>query len=374
MQHPYGNSSLIILKYYNMTKQLIIIILAWHFIINSLLGQNKSMIFEFEFKGNTLNGLIETPIDKVSNSLIIIVPGSGRTNFVEGNWYSELRTYFVSLGISCCFWDKTGCGKSEGKFDEGLEHPIEKSADEIIAAINKLKMEKIPGSEKIGLWGLSRAGWVCPWVIKKYPSIAYWISVSSPDDNDQSVYQLKSNLILTGYSESEAKLLTDEYWKGETIFQCGGSFEEYCNVTENMRKDSICVYQAGKTVREKYYFYQKKFLELRFAVDCISGKVDGNPGFRKAVSLIKCPVLAIFGEKDSQVNWRNTIKFYRETIGANEYSDLTIKTLPDCNHNIQKCKTGAKGEDLSEFNFNVCDGYYDTMTNWIKKNGIDNQK
>jgi uncharacterized protein len=337
-------------------------------LINVSIAQKKSETFVFEYNGNILNGLIESPDNQEAHYLVIIVPGSGRTNFVEGNWYSDLRSYFVSLGMACCFWDKTGCGKSKGVFDAGMELPIEKSADEIIAAIKELKKQNAPGSQNIGLWGLSRAGWVCPWVIKKQPSIAFWISVSSPDDNDQSVYQLKSNLILHGRSEEEAQILTAEYWKGETIFQCGGTFEEYCKATNKMIKDSICAYQAGKTEREKYYFYQKKFLELGFSVNCETGKVDGNPGFREAVSTITCPVLALFGEKDSQVNWLNTIKFYKETFGSNDSVDLTIKTFPSCNHNMQQCKTGAREEDLSEFNWRACDGYYRAMTNWIIKN------
>jgi len=50
--------------------------------------------------------------------------------------------------MACCFWDKAGCGKSEGEFKQ-LEHPIEKSADEVIAAIENLNKLKIAGSEKI---------------------------------------------------------------------------------------------------------------------------------------------------------------------------------------------------------------------------------
>ncbi len=341
------------------------ILITFIFSINKTNAQKQTEVFEFDFKGNKLSGLIESPDNKEPSSLIILVPGSGRTNFVEGNWYYDLRSYFVSLGISCCFWDKAGCGNSEGDFDPGMEQPISKSADEISAAINELKKRKVPGSAKIGLWGISRAGWVCPWVIKKNPDIAFWISLSSPDDNDQSVYQLKSNLIQNGYSEEKVKLLTDEYWKGETIFQCGGSYEDYCTATKNMRKDSICSNQSGKTIREDYYHYQKLFLELDLPVDCETGRVDGNPGFKEAVSDVSCPVLAIFGENDSYVNWRNTVKFYNETIGSNGKAELTIKTFPNCSHGIQKCRTGAIGEDLSEFGWAVCEGYPEAMKSWL---------
>ena len=348
-----------------------LIICSFLFLLTNVsIAQKKSEPIEFEFEGEKLRGLIESPAEQEPTSMVIIVPGAGETNFYkEDNFYNGIRSNFVSLGMACCFWDKAGCGKSEGEFDGGLEI-LEKSVDEIIAAIEELKRQKVPGSDKIGLWGISRAGWVCPYVIKKEPSIIFWIIVSAPDNNDQSVYFLKNKLIFQGKSEKEIQLLTEEYWKGETIFVSGGSFDEYLEATKNMRKDPTCVDQAGKTERETYNFYQKKFLSLGFSVNHETGEVNGMPGYIEAVSSIKCPVLAIFGEKDNIVNWRNTIQFYKGTIGVNNRAELTIKTFPNCNHNIQKCNTGAFREDLSELGYEFCDGYYETIINWINSNGF----
>jgi alpha/beta superfamily hydrolase len=339
-------------------------------LINETIAQKKSEAFEFEFEGNKLSGLIESPAEQEPTALAIIVPGSGETNFfAENDFYNGIRSTFISHGIACCFWDKSGCGKSEGKFDGGLE-VLEKSVEEINTAMEELKRKKAPGLDKIGLWGISRAGWVCPYVIKKNPSILFWIIVSAPDDKDQSVYFLRNKLIFQGRSEKEIKLLTEEYWKGETIFVSGGSFDEYLIATPNMRKDPTCVAQAGKTDRETYNFYQKKFLSLGYPVNHETGFADNMPGYKAAIASIKCPVLAIFGEKDFIVNWRSTIQLYEETIGTNNSALLTIKTFPNCNHNIQKCKTGAFMENLAEFNYEFCDGYYDAISDWIKSKGL----
>lgn len=348
----------------------IFLIIISCFSINQTFAQKRSETFEFQFEGKTLNGLIEFPIAQKPTSLIIIVPGSGRTDFVKGNRYNDLRNFFVSIGMTCCFWDKPGCGKSEGEFKQ-IEHPFKRNADIIIAAIDKLKNNNIAGSERIGLWGISLAGWYCPFVLKKDTSIVFWISVSCPDDNDQSVYQLKTNLLLQDIDEKEVQLLTDEYLKGETIFVSGGSYDEYLEATKNMRKNQYCVDIAGKTEYEDYNRFQKLFLSFGYKVDHKTGKVYFNPGFKEAVSSINCPVLAIFGEKDSQVNWRNTIQFYKETFGSKKGSDLTIKTFPNCNHGIQKCRTGAREENLSEFGFELCDGYYNVMRNWIEEHGFN---
>ena len=80
--------------------------------------------------------------------------------------------------------------------------------------------------------------------------------------------------------------------------------------------------------------------------------------------------MSISGEKDSQVDWKKTIKLYKETIGNNENAYLTIKILPNCNHNMQQCETGALFEDLSESKWKACEGYYETMLTWIQEKGF----
>ena len=109
-------------------------------------GQKVSEHFEFQFEGKTLRGLVEKPQDRPSGAIVIIIPGYGRTNFVEGNWYSSLRNKLAEAGLTVCFWDKMGCGKSDGEFD--IQQPVENSADEAIAAMREIKRLKIPGSQK----------------------------------------------------------------------------------------------------------------------------------------------------------------------------------------------------------------------------------
>jgi len=47
--------------------------------------------------------------------------------------------------------------------------------------------------------------------------------------------------------------------------------------------------------------------------------------------------MAIFGEKDTNVDWRKTVALYRETTGSAVGADLTIRTFPDGNHGIMQC-------------------------------------
>lgn len=63
-----------------------------------------------------------------------------------------------------------------GEFD--INQPVDSSAEEVVSAIHALRKKKEGGSERIGLWGVSRAGWIAPLVIKQEPSVKFLISVS----------------------------------------------------------------------------------------------------------------------------------------------------------------------------------------------------
>jgi hypothetical protein len=96
------------------------------------------------------------------------------------------------------------------------------------------------------------------------------------------------------------------------------------------------------------------------------------PGFRQILKAIRCPVLALFGEKDSVVDWRSTMALYRETIGSGVDADLTIRTFPSCNHNMLQCRTGGIREDRETTGpRRPCDGYQDAILTWLKEKDLD---
>lgn len=327
----------------------------------------KSELFTFKFEGKKLSGVIDMPIEKEPRAIVILVPGSGRTDIVAGNWFYDLRSRFVQLEIACLIWDKAGCGKSEGQFD--YDQTVQNSAEEVLTAITELKQRNISGSTRIGLWGISRAGWICPLVIEKHPSIAFWISVSGTDDKENFGYLLESNLRIEGRSEAQIKMLVDEWRHGAEIFRDGGSPEEYMKSTQHLQQDSFCVAFLGYgKINPQYLQNQRKFINEHHEFDSTTGLMIYVPNFQQILQKIYCPVLSISGEKDCNVDWRKTIALYKETIGSRKNADLTIKILQDCNHNIQRCKTGGLSEHID--GWQPCDGYYETMLVWLKEKGF----
>lgn len=335
-------------------------------ITNTLIAQNEMQTdtFTFVFEGNRIDGIINSPINEDPRGIIILTHGDGKTNVIAKNWYKELRSQFVQLGFACCVWDKVGCGKSEGKYKQ---QSVQYSADETLFAIKELERRNIPGANRIGLWGISRAGWICPLVIQKYPSIAFWISVSGTIDKESFSYLLEENLKINGRTEEKAKQLTDEWIRGTKVFLTGGSASEYLSLTQNLRKDKFyCEYLGpcnGLLIRLAYRSIQKKYMNETHVFDPESGLEIYVNDFEEILSNIECPVLAIFGEKDTNVDWNKTMDLYKKTIGNHPNSKLSVKTFPAGDHGINKSITGAINEKKERVK---CDGYYEIMVEWLK--------
>src|SRR5207247_347176 len=141
--------------------------------------------------GKRLSGFVDMPADGKARATILIVPGYGKTDVAGGTSWYDLRSLFTSLGIATVIWDKPGCGKSEGRFDP--DQSVASSAAEVVDAAREIRKRGLPGAAKIGLWGISRAGWIAPLAIAQDPGIVFWISVSGTDAEENFPYLLESN-------------------------------------------------------------------------------------------------------------------------------------------------------------------------------------
>ena len=253
---------------------------------------------------------------------------------------------------------------------------LEESAKEVLDAIEWLRSEKVPGFKKIGICQ-SRGGWVAPIALSQDASVKFWISVSGVSAADNKYYLMKSNLPLEGRTQEETKMLMKRWKCGRQIFFRGGSYESYLAETENLRKDSAVFYFAGDLTGTKDAFYAEQEAYLR---DKEKYQFDDDlsiirvPNFAEMLSKLDLPVLALFGEKDTNVNWRDVKALYQTTIGENHNATLTTHIFPDCNHSMSVSTTGSVREvEGTPLDAGIkCKGYYDLQIEWLKKYVLSN--
>ena len=318
----------------------------------------------FEANALDLSGIVDTPVNQTARAAVIFIHGYGATNVVAENWYFDLRTRFAQQGITSMVWDKPGCGESDGKFD--ADQSIEDSAREVIAGAAFLRENNIPGADKIGLWGVSRAGWIAPIALAEDPNLAFWISVSGVDGHESFGYLLKSNWELKGYTEGKIKHLLDQWRAGLRITASGGSFDEYRAATKDYHQDPFVNDLTGPPNKENYHKWREKWQETPPQFDEDTGLLVYIPNFDDLLASLDVPVLALFGEKDRNVDWQKTKRLYEETIGQNPDDLLTIKTFADGNHNLHQSETGGFEEMIEILNAPaMVSGYYETIEAWV---------
>ena len=262
--------------------------------------------FVFVSSGKRLSGLIDQPSRGETRALVVFVHGSGMTNVREENRYVDLRRRFAELGIASVLWDKPGQGRSEGEFD--ANQPLESSAQEVLDAIATLRAGNVRGSERIGLWSTSRGSWVAPIVMSRARDVEFWISVSGALAEDNKHYFMEANLPLEGRSADETAMLMEEWRHGRRIFLSGGSYDAYLAATPNLRTDTAVRYVAGDLTgtRKAYEAEQQGYRQdaEAYEFDPRTMSVIRVRNFDGILAGLDLDVLALFGEKDTNADWR----------------------------------------------------------------------
>ncbi len=312
----------------------------------------KEEIITFEYDNKTLVGNLILPKNQEGPyPLVIFVHGDGAEDRTANGAYSYFFDELSKKGVACFSWDKQGVGESEGNW----EHQDMKSrAEEVISAINALKNNKNIASEKIGLMGFSQAGWVMPYVstLSKYPD--FIVSVSGAINVvEQGAYLNELRMIDEGYTNEEI----NEYKYLKTNM--------YELIDEGMNYDEYTVYW-NKNIRE----YESKD-STSMTKDRFIFSSNEWPDAREHLVNVTCPVLAIFGLEDLNVDIKNSIEEYNN-IFENTDVDYTLSVYENATHALTDYKLAKYSKDLTTLQMilhgkNIyADGFLDEFVNWIE--------
>ncbi len=109
--------------------------------------------------GTVLSGILWLPRNPGPHPALVFVDGSGKTR--AENMEASIRV-FVGLGFACLSYDKRGVGDSGGKYLGRLKIDIPLLASDVVAGVNYLNTRNEVDSSRIGLLGVSQAGWIIP--------------------------------------------------------------------------------------------------------------------------------------------------------------------------------------------------------------------
>lgn len=307
----------------------------------------------FSIHGFSLHGVFVKPKGSGPFPAVIFIHGDGPINRTMLGYYEPIWDKFVEAGFACLSWDKPGVGQSTGTFSDNA---IFRDRAYIAAeAVRFLKAREDIDDHRIGLWGISQAGYIMPLVTTMTDDITFMIAVSCPGMNSmvQSAYFIEHQLITEGLSAEDAQKYAEYYLKSRKA----KLYDEYSKYVELL----------GQQPYLKATGWAELTPESRFAPlqpDCESLFDPFTILERTTI-----PILAIFGKKDTQIPARESAEIYEKAMQKADNKYFKVIMFPGADHVIFNTKTGSLKEWEDKFRSNHMDyapGYIDSMTVWLK--------
>jgi hypothetical protein len=299
-------------------------------------------------------GDLHIPNPEKKQPAIIFVHGDGPARRRYSREPNRIMRHFLDIGFACFFYDKPGYGESTGKFTRGKL--FEERASILVDAVSVLKKHPAINPKQIGLWGISQAGWVMPKAIAKTKDIAFMIAISCAgiDGVEQSAYLVEKQVLCEGYDEAEAKKARQHYRQRARA----KTYQEYLEAAEYLDQNPVVSSMKWGGILSE---------------DRFSPRSPSNEGFFNPITLIEkitIPVLAIFGEKDTQVDPFQGAEAYEKALkkAGNQFSQ--VKLFPEADHGIILSKTGCMKEQRERYRLKnppgYAPGYIELMQNWLE--------
>ena len=250
--------------------------------------ETKDVTFTNDKAGATLVGTLTIPVD--AKCVLLMVTGSGAQNrdeeVFEHKPFAVIADRLARAGIATLRYDDRATGKSIGGMDANAT--TKDFADDAAAGIEWLRTSK--RFKKVGILGHSEGGSIA-FMLGAQKRVDFIVSLAGP--------AVKGDSILL----AQNKLLGGETAKDLTIDQ----------------------------LRETPSIKQSSWIQWF---------IDYDP--QGDIAKTKCPVMALNGSKDCQVDAHQNLNALRRTLPKNKQN--LIKQYDGLNHLFQHCQTGLPTE------------------------------
>lgn len=313
-----------------------------------------------------LAGTLTLPAKEGNYPVVILITGSGPQNRDEElaghKPFLVIADYLTKNGIAVLRYDDRGTAQSTGDFSTATSADF---ATDVNAAIAYLKTRKEINTKKIGLMGHSEGGMIAPMVAANNKDVHFIVLLAGPGIPIKQLMLMQETLIAKSSGVSEADITKMQKQNTETfnMMQQSASIEKLKTaITEHLKmllKDSAGSPSLHGMSVDDYVKQQVSALVTPWMQYFI--KYDPAPVLEK----VRCPVLAVNGEKDLQVPPKEDLAAIENALKKGGNKNVTIKEFPGLNHLFQECTTGSPSE-YATIEQTFSPAALTEITNWIK--------
>jgi pimeloyl-ACP methyl ester carboxylesterase len=332
--------------------------------------KEEEVIYENKKAAVKLAGTLTLPPSDGPFPAVLLISGSGmqdRNETVFGHRpFLVLADYLTRQGLAVLRVDDRGVGGSTGSMALFLQSTSEDFAHDVLAGIDYLKTRSEIDPKRIGLIGHSEGGIIAPMVAAQSPDVAFIVLMAGTGLDGQEVLYLQSDLILKAVGASHEVRAIQRAALEETFnilkHEEGDATAE--TKIRNLMKDTLA--KLSKDEKEALGLSEGMLeLQIKMALSPWFGfflTYDPKPTLMK----VKCPVLAIIGEKDLQVAPKENLRAIEQALKAGGNEHYTVKELPNLNHLFQTAQTGSLTE-YAKIEETISPAALKLIGDWINK-------
>lgn len=306
---------------------------------------SEDITFENKKAGISLAGTLTLPKKEGVFPVVILISGSGPQNRDEEilghKPFLVLSDYLTKNGIAVLRYDDRGTAFSKGDFKTATSADF---ATDVESAIEYLKNRKEINKKKIGLIGHSEGGLIAPMVASKSKDVAFIILLAGTGIQGDQLLLLQQKLIgkVSGVSDEDLKKNELTNRKAFDIVNKSTSLEQ---LKADLTAFILQEVKDNPNAEKPQGMTDDDFVKMQvnqIANPWMQFFIKYNPAL--ALTKVKCPVLAINGEKDLQVPAKENLDAIKKALTKGGNKKVTIKEMPNLNHLFQECKTGSPDE------------------------------
>ncbi len=308
---------------------------------------SEDVTFENKTAGITLAGTLTKPATGSNFTAVILISGSGPQNRDEELMghkpFLVIADYLTRRGIAVLRYDDRGTAQSTGDFKIATTTDF---ATDVESAIAWLKTRKEINPHKIGLMGHSEGGVIAPMVAAQSKDVGFIVMLAGTGIRGDSLLLLQEELVyrVSGMPEDNiAKMIgiNSQVFRKVVSTQKLVLQQELTDfMTSKLKNDIAPLLPDGMTV-DNYINQFTASLSTPWMQYFL--RYDPAPALEK----VKCPVLAVNGDKDLQVPAKENLSAIRRSLEKGGNKNFTIKEYPGLNHLFQECTTGSPAEYAS---------------------------
>jgi hypothetical protein len=297
-------------------------------------------------------GTLTMPKGKGPFPAVLLITGSGPLDRDETVSFHKpflvLADHLTRQGIAVLRVDKRGVGKTTGEFAEAT---ILDLADDVRAGVEYLKARKEIDPKRIGLLGHSEGGVVGPILASRSSDVAFLVMLAGLGQNNGDIIIFQKLLAAQTHGADESTLALMRSWY-ERLYAVVREDTDDATAEKKIR-----ALHATLTTDEKEKLGWPDSSLDREIADQLQRhwRYDLRYDPRATLMKVRCPVLALGGEKDMQVPAKENLAIIGEALKAGGNTRFTVREFPGLNHGFQTEQTEETVSPL----------VLQTISNWI---------